>query len=176
MKKKFVKLISGLLLSVSFMTISVKASEINQCLKSDINGVAIDDNIQARAAAESISSLTITGYGWDAYGAGDGWKGSYVGDINRADLKDLWINTYQTGYGKIDYVKIDGKNVAYDYDKFAEEQYGEVKHWYHSIVIKDNGFVKNLSTGKHTFEVRISSTNTTPYRSLVAKATFNIPD
>ncbi|KHD14918.1 hypothetical protein ACQPVA_18260 [Clostridium butyricum] len=44
------------------------------------------------------------------------------------------------------------------------------------IASENNEFVKNLSTGKHTFEVRISSTNTTPYRSLVAKATFNIPD
>lgn len=176
MKKRFIKSISGLLMCLSVMSTSVIASEKNQYSKSDIDGVAIEDSIQTRAAAESISSLSIIGYGWDAKGQGNGWKGSYIGDIKRVDLKDLWINTYQTGYGKIDYVKIDGKNITYDYDKFAEEQYGEVKHWYHSIVIKDNEFVKNLSTGKHTFEVRISSTNTTPYRSLVAKATFNIPD
>lgn len=176
MKKKFVKFMSGLLISASFMSISVRASEVNEYSKSDIDGIAVEDNIETRAAAQSISSLSIIGYGWDANGAGNGWKGSYVGDINRSDLKDLWINTYQTGYGKIDYVKIDGKNVAYDYDKFAEEQYGEVKHWYHSIIIKDNELVKNLSTGHHTFEVRISLTNTTPYRSLSAEATFNIPN
>ncbi len=123
--------------------------------------------------AQSISQLDIVAYGYDSWGSGRGWKSSYTGTITRDNLHDLWVNTFQTGYGSVDCVKIDGSNVSYTDDK---KPYGSgvINNFTNSITITDNSYVKSLSSGRHTITVQCSSRNTFPSRTVSDSVSFNV--
>ena len=135
--------------------------------------VGFNSQTASAGPAQSISSFEIEAYGYDSNDTGIGWNGSYTGTISRENLHDLWLITYQHGYGSIDYVKIDGVNVSYNADKKAVGS-GVIYDWRNIVYITDNNYIGNLSSGRHTITVQCSSRNTFPSRTLSDSVTFNV--